>query len=118
MSQKKTHMISSRSDPAIVKEDWINDLLECKLTLLARRGESLTLSESCEDLTGTSDYLEAVHSMDQEDIRCLMPKPRDLHDFCSTECVAMEIYPDSHLQGLDSDKTLSISDLESKMSHQ
>jgi hypothetical protein len=75
-------------------------------------------SESCEDLTGTSDYLEAVHTMDQEDIRCLMPQPRDLHDFCSTQCVAMEIYPDSHLQGQDSDKTLSISDLESKMSHQ
>jgi hypothetical protein len=56
--------------------------------------------------------------MDQEDIRFLMPKPRDLHDFCSTECVAMEIYPDSHLQGLDRDKTISISDLESKMSHQ
>ena len=88
--------------------DWINDLLECELMLLARRGEPLTLSESCDDLTGTSDYLEAVHSMDQEDIRCLMPKPRDLHDFCSTECVAMEIYSDSHLQGLDNDKTVLI----------
>jgi hypothetical protein len=30
----------------------------------------------------------------------------------------MEMYPDSHLQWQDSDKTLSISDLESKMSHQ
>ena len=98
MSQKKSHMISSKGDPAIVKEDWLNDLLECKLTLLARKGESITLSESFDDLPGTTDYLEAVHSMDQEDIRCLMPKPRDLHEFCSTECVAMEIYPDSHLQ--------------------
>jgi hypothetical protein len=98
-------VMSSRSDPAIVKEDWINDLLKCELTLLARRGESITLSESCDDLPGTSDYLEAVHSMDQEDIRCLMPKPRDLHDFCSTECVAKEIYHDSNLQGLDKDIT-------------
>ena len=65
MSQKKSHMISSKSDPAIDKEDWINDLLECELTLLARRGESITLSETCDDLTGTSDYLKAVHSMDQ-----------------------------------------------------
>ena len=118
MSQKKSHMISSKSDPAIVNEDWINDLLECEITLLARRGESLTLNKSCDDLTGTSDYLESVHSMDQEDIRCLMPKPRDLHDFCSTECVAMEIYPDSHLQGLDQDIIVTISDkIESKMSN-
>jgi hypothetical protein len=79
---------------------------------------SLKNSESCEELKGTSDYLEAVHTMDQEDMRCLMPQPRDLHDVCSTQCVAMEIYPDSHLQGQDSDKILSITDHESKMSHQ
>ena len=78
MIQKKSHMISSKGDPAIVKEDWLNDLLECELTLLARKGESITLSESWDDLPGTTDYLEAVHSMDQEDIRCLMPKPRDM----------------------------------------
>ena len=110
--------MSSRRDPVIVKEDWLNDLMECVLTLLARRGESFSLSENSEELRGTSDYLEAVHNMDQEDIRCLMPQPRDLHDFCTTPCVAMEIYPDSHLKGQDSDKILSISDHESKMSHQ
>ena len=98
VSQKKTHMVSSRSDPVIVKEDWINDLMECALTLLARRGESLALSKSCEELRGTADYLEAVHNMDQEDIMCLMPKPRDLHNFCTSPCVAMEINSDSHLQ--------------------
>jgi hypothetical protein len=75
VSQKKTNMVSSRSDPAIVKEDWINDLLERALTLLARRGESFTLSESCEELKGTSYYLEAIHTMDQEDIRGLTPQP-------------------------------------------
>jgi hypothetical protein len=100
-----------------IRKDTL-DLLERALTLLARRGESLTLSESCQELKGTSDYLEAVHTMDQEDIRCLMPQPRDLHNFCSTQCVAMEIYPDSHLQGQDSDKILSFSDHEPKMSHQ
>ena len=55
MIQKKTHMISSKGDPAIVKEDWLNDILECELTLLARKVESITLSESCDDLTGSSD---------------------------------------------------------------
>jgi hypothetical protein len=101
MSQKKTHMISSKGDPAIVKEDWLNDLLEYELILLVRKGESITLSETFDDLPGTSDYLEAVLLMDQEDIRCLMPKARGLHEFCATECVATEIYPDSHLQRTD-----------------
>ena len=117
MIQKKDHMISSESDPAIVKEDWLNDILECELTLLARKSESITLSESCEDQTGCSDYLEAVNSMDQEDIRSLMPKPRDLHEFCATECVATDIYPDSHLKGPEKDIIVTISDIiESKMS--
>ena len=69
VSQGKTHMVSSRSDLVIVKEDWLNDLMECVLTLHKRRGKSIALSEKSEELRGTSDYLEAVHNMDQEDIR-------------------------------------------------
>mgnify|MGYP000509149023 CR=1 FL=1 len=39
-NQVKTHMVSNISDPVIVKEDWLNDLTECLLTLLSRRSES------------------------------------------------------------------------------
>jgi hypothetical protein len=115
VSQDKTHMVSSRSDPVIVKEDWLNDLMECVLTLLARRGESFTLSENSEELRGTSDYLEAVNNMDQEDIRMLMPQSRGLYNFCSSPCVALEIYSDSHLKTQDSDQNLSVTDHESRM---
>ena len=97
-------MVSSRSDPVIVKEDWLNDLMECVLTLHKRKGESFSLSENSGELRGTSDYLEAVQNMDQEDIRMLMPQPRGLHNFCSSPCVAMEIYSDSHLKRQDSDR--------------
>ena len=78
MSQVKTHMVSNRSDPVIVKEDWLNDLMECLLTLLSRRSESFSPGENSVEKRGTTDYLEAIHNLDQEDIRMLMPKPRDL----------------------------------------
>jgi hypothetical protein len=91
LCQEKTDMVSKKSNPMIVKEDWLNDLLECLLTLLAR-GISFSHGENIGEQSFNTDYLEAIHFLDQEDIRMLMPEPKGLHDFCSMPCVAMEIY--------------------------
>jgi hypothetical protein len=115
MSHGKTHMVSNRTDPVIVKDDWLNDLMECLLTLLARRGESFSPGENSEEQRCTTDYLEAINHLDQEDILILMPQHRGLHDFWSMPCVAMEIYSDSHLKREDSDKNLCVSDNKSRM---
>ena len=57
----------------------------------------------------------AIHYLDQEDIRMLMPQWRGLHDFCSMPCVAMEIYSDSPLKREVSDTNFYVSDNESRM---
>jgi hypothetical protein len=59
MSQEKTCMVSNRTHPVIVKE-WLNDLLECLLTLLAR-GVSFSHGENSGEQRCTTDYLEAIH---------------------------------------------------------
>ena len=64
----------------------------------------------------TTEYLDSIYFLEQEDIRLLMPEPRRLHDYCSTPCMAMEMYADTHLQGKVSDQIFILSNTESKMS--
>jgi hypothetical protein len=107
-------MMSKRFDPMIVKEYWVNDLLECLLILLAR-GKAFSHGENIARQSFTTDYLVAIYFLDQEDMRLLMPEPRGLHDFCSMPCVAMEIYDNTHMKREVSDNIFIVSDKESRM---
>ena len=62
----------------MIADDWINDCTTSMLTMLAR-GTSFTYCTSRDGTPVTSDYLESVSNLDQEDIRLLMPEPRGLH---------------------------------------
>ena len=96
MRGEKSHIISRTTDSKMMAEDWLNDCLESMLTLLAR-GEPFSHGSDSEGTPVTSDYLEAVSKLDQEDIRLLMPEPRGLHSFCGESCISMDIYDESHL---------------------
>jgi hypothetical protein len=112
MNCGQTHMVSKRSDPMIVKEDWVNDLLEGLLTLLAR-GKAFSHGVNIAGQSFTTDYLDAIYFLDQEDIRILMTEPRGLHNFCGMPCVAMEMSDDTQLKREVSDKIVIVSDTES-----
>jgi hypothetical protein len=68
------------------------------LTLLAR-GESFSHGLDSDGVPITSDNLEAVFSLGQDDIKLLMPESKRLHQFCVEECVSSGIYDDSNLSG-------------------
>ena len=80
MRGEKSHIISRTKDSKMMGEDWLNDCLESMHTLLAR-GVTFSHGSDSEGTPVTSDYLEAVSKLDQEDIRLLMPEPRGLHSF-------------------------------------
>ena len=87
------------------------------LTVLAR-GTSFTHGTNSDGTPVTSDYLEAVSNLDQENIRLLMPEPRGLHSFCSESCISMDVYDEQHLVRQSSDQIFIVSDntKESRMS--
>ena len=92
----KSHIISRTTDSTMMAEDWLNDCLESMLNLLAR-GKAFSHGSDSDGTPVTSDYLEAVSKLDQEDIRLLMPEPRGLQSLCGESCISMDIYNESHL---------------------
>ena len=60
------------------------------LTLLAR-GESFSHGFDSDGVPITSDYLEAVFSLGQDDIPLLMPESNRLHEFGEEQCVSRDI---------------------------
>ena len=68
MRGEKSHIISRTTDSKMMAEDWINDCMLAMLTLLAR-GASFTYGTNRDGTPVTSDYLESVSNLDQEDIR-------------------------------------------------
>ena len=100
MRGEKSHIISRTTDSTMMAEDWLNDCLDSMLTLLAR-GKTFLHGSNSDGAPVTSDYLEAVSKLDQEDIRLLMPEPINLHSFCGESCISMDIYDKSHLQNSD-----------------
>ena len=80
----------------MMAEDWINDCIGAMLTLLSR-GASFTYGTNTDGTQVTSDYLESISNLDQEDIRLLMPEQRGLHSFCGKSCIAMDVYDEQHL---------------------
>ena len=63
------------------------------LTLLAR-GESFSHRSDSEGALISCDYLNSVFSLDQEDLRLLLPKSRSLYELCGKNCVSSDIYDD------------------------
>ena len=80
MRGEKSHIISRTTDSMMIAEDWINDCMTAMLTMLSR-GAYFTYGTNTDGTEVTSDYLESVANLDQEDIRLLMPEQRGLHSF-------------------------------------
>ena len=77
---EQSHIISRTTDPKSAAEDWINNCLESMLTLLAR-GESFSHGSDSDGVPITSDYFDAVFSLEQDDIQLLMPEQTDCTNF-------------------------------------
>jgi hypothetical protein len=94
----------------MMADDWINDCMTSMLNMLAR-GTSFTYGMDGRDGTPvTSDHIQSVFNLDQEDIRLLMPEPRGLHSFCGKSSISMDVYDEQHLLRQSSDKIFIISD--------
>ena len=116
MRGEKSHIISRTSDSKMMAEDWINNCIGTMLTMLSR-GVNISYGTNNDGTKVTTDYMESIANLDQEDIRLLMPDDRGLHNFCGESCVAMDVFDEQHLLRQSSDKIFIISDInESRMS--
>ena len=70
MRGEKSHIFSRTSDSKMMAEDWINDCIGSMLTMLSR-GASFTYGTNTDGTKVTSDYLESITNLDQDDIRLL-----------------------------------------------
>ena len=92
-------------------------LVHCAMLTLHSRGTSFTYGTNTDGTQVSSDYLESIANLDQENIRLLMPEQRGLHNFCGESCISMDVYDEQHLLRQSSGKICIISDTtESRMS--